>query len=123
MSGARAGCRRRRTRRRGTFAGACLALLSLLAPGARASEASPAATQIQILNFQFVPPTLEVAAGATVTWVNGDEEIHTITSRDGLFTSPGLDGEQRFSFRFVEPGTYEYGCALHPQMKGTVVVR
>ncbi len=22
-----------------------------------------------------------------------------------------------------KPGTYEYGCALHPQMKGTVVVR
>ena len=55
--------------------------------------------------------------------VNADDEIHSILSSQGLFTSPGLDGEQRFSYRFEKPGTYEYRCALHPQMKGTVVVR
>jgi plastocyanin len=95
-----------------------------LALGMQAATASDAAApQIHIQNFRFDPPTLEVAAGATVTWVNQDEEVHTVTSSRGLFTSPGLDGDQRFSYRFEGPGTYEYHCALHPQMKGTVVVR
>src|SRR5258706_2558950 len=79
--------------------------------------------QIAIRNFQFVPATIEVHSGDTITWVNGDEEIHSIVSSQGLFTSPGLDDAQRFSFRFERPGTYEYRCALHPQMKGMVVVR
>jgi len=35
----------------------------------------------------------------------------------------GLDSDQQFSYRFEKPGTYEYRCALHPQMTGTVVVR
>ena len=75
------------------------------------------------IRCHFDPPTLEVPVGATVTWVNRDEEIHTVTSTQGLFTSPALDGEKQFSYRFEKPGTYEYRCALHPQMTGTVVVR
>ena len=112
---------KRRGRRLGVAAGAAFALLAL-GVGA-ATSAAPETVQIQIRSFHFVPPTLEVAAGATVTWVNQDEEIHTITSSDGLFSSPGLDGAQEFSYRFETAGTYEYRCALHPQMNGTVVVR
>jgi len=88
---------------------------------AGANEASP--PRIEIQNFQFVPATLEVAAGTTVTWVNDDAEIHTVTSSEGLFTSPAIDGKDQFTFRFDKPGSYAYRCALHPQMKGTVVVR
>ena len=93
-----------------------------LAAGAGAGAAGDPG-QIEIRNFQFVPPALEVRAGATITWVNDDEEIHSIVSSQGLFTSPALDGEQRFSYRFERPGSYEYRCALHPQMHGTVIVR
>jgi len=112
---------RRRGRRLGAAAGALLALFAL---GVRAATASDAGTpQILIRNFRFEPTTLEVPVGVSVTWVNQDEEIHTVTSTQGLFISPGLDGDEHFSFRFEKPGTYEYRCALHPQMKGTVVVR
>ncbi|HKA14560.1 MAG TPA: cupredoxin family copper-binding protein [Myxococcota bacterium] len=99
------------------------ALWGLLVLAVRASAAGETGAQIEIRNFQFVPATVEVRAGETITWVNDDEEIHSILSGEGLFTSPGLDGEQRFSYRFEKPGTYEYRCALHPQMKGVVVVR
>jgi len=107
-------------RRRAIALGAAFAVLGL---AIRAASASEGGTEITIRNFQFVPATLEVSAGSTITWVNADDEIHSILSSQGLFTSPGLDGEQRFSYRFEKPGTYEYRCALHPQMKGTVVVR
>ena len=105
----------------GLAAGAVFACLAL---GVRAATARAASTpEVVIQNFRFDPPTLEVSAGATVTWINRDEEVHAVTSTQGLFHSPGLDGNATFSFRFDKPGTYEYRCALHPQMQGTVVVR
>jgi len=111
----------RRGRKLGRVAGAVFGCLAL---GLRAATANDAAApQIHIQNFRFDPPTLEVPAGTTITWVNQDEDVHTVTSSQGLFTSPGLDSDQQFSYRFEKQGTYEYHCAVHPQMKGTVVVR
>jgi plastocyanin len=110
--------------RRAARAAAAAALLGLSGLGARAvTSSAEAAAQIRVQNFQFVPRTLEVAAGQTVVWRNQDDEIHTITSSQGLFRSPALDADEVFSYRFERPGTYAYGCALHPQMRGTVVVR
>jgi plastocyanin len=107
--------------RLGLAAGAVFACLAL---GMRAATASSAAApEIEIRNFRFEPPVLEVAAGTTVTWINHDEEVHAVTSAQVPFASPGIDGDERFSFRFEKPGTYEYRCALHAQMTGTIVVR
>ncbi|HEX5064628.1 MAG TPA: cupredoxin family copper-binding protein [Myxococcota bacterium] len=105
----------------GRHGGGSAALCALLVMAVRASAAADPGAQIEIRGFQFVPATVEVRAGATVTWVNDDEEIHSIVASS--FNSPGLDVAQHFSIRFESPGTYEYRCALHPQMKGTVVVR
>ena len=69
------------------------------------------------------PSTLTVPAGTTVTWVNHDAEIHTVTSPAGAFASPALETDDTFSFTFNAPGTYDYFCALHPHMKSTVVVK
>lgn len=100
------------------------AIFACLALGVQAATASGGSTaQIVIQNFQFDPPTLSVPLGTTVTWTNHDEEIHSLISSQGGFSSPGLDSDQQFSYRFEKPGTYEYRCALHPQMTGTVVVR
>ena len=100
------------------------AVFACLAIGLRAATAREAPpSQIRIENFVFDPATIEVPIGATVTWVNRDEELHAVTSAEGLFASPGIDTDEQFSFRFDKPGTYEYRCALHPHMHGTVVVR
>jgi plastocyanin len=80
------------------------------------------AAAIHIENFKFEPATLEISAGETVTWSNGDDEIHAIISEDGSFRSPGIDGAATFAHTFEKPGTYAYRCALHPQMSGTIVV-
>ena len=113
--------RPRRARRLALAMGAVFACLAVGVRAATASGASPA--QIRIESFVFDPPTLEVASGATVTWINRDEELHAVTSAEGLFASPGIDTDEQFSFRFERPGTYEYRCALHPHMHGTVIVR
>ncbi len=70
----------------------------------------------------YSPGTLTVAAGTTITWVNQDVVIHTVTSDDGLFDSGSMRPGDRFSFTFTAPGTFTYACIPHPFMHGTVDV-
>ena len=82
-----------------------------------------APSTVDIKGFKFAPPALTVPLGTTVTWVNHDEETHTVTSTTGTFGSAGLSNKDMFSQTFVKPGTYEYQCRLHPYMKATVIVK
>jgi len=88
---------------------------------AEATGTEPAA--VSIIDLTFVPATIEVDAGATVTWANDDSIPHTVTAREGDFDSGVLQSGDSFSQTFSEPGTYDYSCAIHPSMTGTVVVR
>jgi plastocyanin len=76
----------------------------------------------KIDNFTFVPARLTVKAGTTVTWRNEDDIPHTVTSVTQRFKSRALDTDDTFSFTFMEPGTYDYFCSLHPRMTATIVV-
>lgn len=78
--------------------------------------------QVNINDFAFVPLTLTVAAGTTVTWTNHDEEPHTVAAGDGSFRSPGMGTGATFSHTFSTPGKFDYICSIHPMMHGTVVV-
>jgi plastocyanin len=95
-------------------------------PMASMSVTAPAAPvngdQVNIGNFAFVPATLTVRAGSTVTWTNHDEEPHTVVASDGSFHSPGLGTGGTFSHTFATAGTFDYVCSIHPMMHGTVVV-
>lgn len=95
-------------------------ITALLLLGARAPAAGP--PRVDIKDFQYGPPELTVPVGARVTWTNRDEEPHTITSATGAFGSTGLSHDETFTQTFTRPGRYAYFCALHPQMKATVVV-
>jgi plastocyanin len=89
-----------------------------------AAAATPATgPRIEITKHAFSLPTVAVRAGATVTWINHDDDAHTVVSTTALFRSPGLDTDDSFSYRFTKPGTYQYFCTLHPLMVGTVIVR
>ena len=89
--------------------------------GAHALAATP--PTIGIKEFKYGPPILTVPAGTTVRWVNHDEEPHTVTSGTGAFSSAGLVHDDAFVHTFTKPGTYQYSCAIHPYMKGTLVVK
>ena len=96
-------------------------LTTALAAASHAPAARPA--RVEIKDFKYGPPQITVRTGTQVTWTNHDEETHTITSATGAFGSTGLGHEETFTQTFRQPGTYAYFCALHPQMKATVVVR
>jgi plastocyanin len=93
------------------------AAATLPAASARAPE-----TEVKIDNFAFAPQRIVVQAGTTVTWINADDAPHTVASSTKVFKSGALDTEDKFSFTFTTPGTYDYFCSLHPHMTGTVVV-
>ena len=77
----------------------------------------------------FVPATLTVSTGTTVTWTNGDSTLHTVTSGSAEsgnsgteFDSSYLAAGKTFQHQFGTAGTFDYYCTLHPWMKGEVVV-
>lgn len=79
--------------------------------------------KIEIKDFAFNPQTITVKSGETITWINRDEEPHTIVSVEKQFKkSPALDTDQQYTVTAGAPGTYSYFCSVHPKMTGTIVV-
>lgn len=95
-----------------------------------AAQSAPAqgVNDVQIKDFTYVPAAITVAAGTTITFTNEDGAPHTATSgtsptADGVFESGTLAKGDSKSIKVTQRGTLVYYCALHPFMKGTVVVR
>ena len=87
------------------------------------AAAAPAALTVRIDNFTFSPPEITIASGTAVTWENRDDIPHEVVAEDKAFRSKVLDTEESYTFTFTSPGIYEYFCALHPHMKGKVIVK
>jgi plastocyanin len=85
--------------------------------------AAAANNTVNIVNMAFSPLTINVAAGTTVNWYNGDTMAHTVTADDASFDSGNIAVGGRYSKQFSTPGTYAYHCTIHPAMKATVVVK
>ena len=98
--------------------------LSLFALGGEMKNAdSTKQNKIEIKDFAFNPQSITVKSGAKVTWINRDEEPHTIVSVEKQFKkSSALDTDQEFAITVGPPGTYTYYCSVHPKMTGTIVV-
>jgi plastocyanin len=88
-----------------------------------AQNQSSQPSQATIDNFAFTPKELTVKAGSTVDWTNKDDTPHTVTSDDGVFSSPLMDTNQKFQYTFQKPGRFPYHCKLHPMMTGAVVAQ
>jgi plastocyanin len=99
---------------------ASLLLASLATPPTAAPTSGPT---VHIKDFAYHPASLTVAPGTTVKFVNDDGEAHTVTAVDKSFDSAGMDSGDAWTHTFTKPGTYAYFCALHPYMKGTIIVR
>src|SRR5205823_4799486 len=85
------------------------------------AQLSGQADWVAVLDFCFSPQTIEANTGDTVRWEFDGATAHTVTFRDGVASSP-LQGGRSFAVQFNEAGTYEYYCAIHPGMTGSVHV-
>ena len=88
-----------------------------------ATAPAPDGPKIQISKHKYDRPTLTVPVGTTVTWLNKDEDVHTVVSTTLTFRSPGLETDDAYSYKFTKPGVYQYFCTLHPLMTGKVIVK
>jgi plastocyanin len=70
----------------------------------------------------FSPSVIKVTSGATVTWTNDDQVIHTVTDLGGSFDSGFIQAGETWDNTFDAKDTYYYFCSIHPWMKGIIVV-
>jgi plastocyanin len=102
--------------------GAVAALLTLIGLVGAASTAH--VTIGEAANrYHFSPATAFVNVGGTVTWTNGSDAPHTVTSDSGSeLASATLNAGKSFSQTFGTTGTFTYHCTIHTYMIGKVVV-
>jgi plastocyanin len=97
---------------------------------AAAAEAQPVAAkaadhQVDIMGNKFGDgKQLVVKVGETVQWTNHDSVPHTVTTTKApvKFDSGTLNKGDSWSYTFTKTGTYEYYCAVHPDMVSSVKV-
>jgi plastocyanin len=80
---------------------------------------------VNIVDFAFDQPEIEIPVGTTVTWVNTGAVEHTVVSFDDgdkVWDSNIMEPGALYSYVFETPGTFDYVCGLHPQMKARVIV-
>jgi plastocyanin len=90
---------------------------------AQTAAGTNAASQVNIDNYAFSPASLTVKVGTTVTWINQDEDAHTVDSTEGKFKSATLNKGDKFEFRFTAAGEYPFYCRFHPKMTGKIIVQ
>ena len=103
-----------------------------LSSSSNSTEVSVVKGATTLGNKAFSPNPLKIKAGSTVTWINKDNTIHTITSgkpntpNAGEAFDSGLTAlimpAKTFSHTFTNTGEFSYFCRLHPNMMGTISV-
>ncbi len=85
--------------------------------------------EVWIKDHSFIPDTLNIPVGSTVTWVNQDSAAHTVTSSDTLnsdvkFDSGSIQSQDTYNFTFNSSGVYHYYCKNYPgKMYGVIIVQ
>ncbi|MDB4888381.1 MAG: blue (type 1) copper domain protein [Gemmatimonadetes bacterium] len=86
-------------------------------------RAAPKTVTARMKGQAYIPSSITIDAGTTVTWKNLDALIHTVTAVDKSFNSGVIAADGSYSHTFTKPGTYPIFCVAHPFMKATVVVK
>ncbi len=97
------------------FSLAAIVLATLVVP------AQAATVEITMENLEITPREASVKVGDTVSWINKDVFAHTATAKNGDF-DVNLPAKKTGSFVLKKPGTVEYYCRYHPNMKATLKI-
>lgn len=91
--------------------------------GSSTASAASGPQAVTISEYKYAPAEITVAAGTTIKFTNRDSTPHTATSKQaGAFETGPIDTGKTGEITLEKPGTYQYYCAFHPFMKGTIVV-
>ena len=89
-------------------------------PATTGGGAASAENTVEIVDFAFGPEQLEVAVGATITFVNNDSQAHTATAA-GVFDTGSIAPGESATVTIEAAGTFDYICGFHPFMTGSIV--
>lgn len=85
-------------------------------------ESTPETFDVDITNFAFSPDSLTVQVGDTVRFTNNDSSSHTASEENGAFNTGTLSPGETVEIVFNEAGTFDYFCAFHTHMTGSITV-
>ncbi len=89
----------------------------------KATHTPPAPDTVSITKKDFVPGTMTVKVGTTVTWSNASSAAQSVTSDTAnLFDSGSINAGATYSFTFTQAGTFPYHSTNTPTLTGTIVV-
>lgn len=99
-----------------------LTLLLLISCSGQQKKDTTDTHVIRIKQMRFVPETLTVSQGDSVTWINKDIVAHNIKSDSPEgWKSPKLKQGESYTVKII--GETNYICTLHPVMKGNIQVQ
>ncbi len=76
------------------------------------------------LNYLPANATVIIGVNNTVTFVNQDIVVHTVTASDKSFDSGDIKPGSSWVYNFTTPGTFGYYCIYHSSwMKGSITVK
>jgi plastocyanin len=101
---------------------ACACMMLLAAAGVPA-HAQANTHVIVVEQMRFTPAELTVRRGDQVLWVNRDPFPHTATATAHAFDSGSIAPQASWRYVARERGSFPYGCAFHPSMRGLLIVR
>ena len=79
---------------------------------------------VSIQSFSFKPAHITIKRGTKVRWINKDSTAHTVTAnKKRSFDSGRLGPGKSYTHTFKSAGKKRYHCNIHPDMRGSVVVK
>lgn len=91
--------------------------------GCKKKSPEPGPNEVWIIGWTYIPDTITVPVGTTITWKNTTLDFHQVTSDTNLFEGR-LDSGATFQYTFTAPGTYHYHDeATEPPAPGKIIVQ
>jgi plastocyanin len=80
------------------------------------------ATVLNVSDDSYDNASVTIKAGTAVRWFNNGTSKHTATGNDLSWGTGTIQSGGNFARYFHAPGTYEFFCSYHPEMKATLIV-
>ncbi|MEI7632311.1 MAG: plastocyanin/azurin family copper-binding protein [bacterium] len=81
--------------------------------------------KVSIKGFNYVPLSITIKKGDTVTWTNDDKvanNVATVGINPAYFDSGSIAVGKTYTHTFTATGTYRYICSYHTSMKANIIV-
>jgi plastocyanin len=92
-------------------------------PAATTPVQAGGTVEIHMKDIQFDPTSVTAKVGQTVKWTNDDTAEHNVVATKGAnFKSKIFGKGGTFEQKLDKPGTIDYVCTLHSNMKATITV-